>query len=70
MSTIPTAPLESTAASIGIIGGADGPTAIFVTGSEGSFDIDSIKSLLDGFDPASLLPDLEKNRKALEAWLA
>ena len=50
----------STAASVGIIGGADGPTAIFVTGSEGSLDIDSIKGLLDGFDPATLLPDLSK----------
>ena len=32
MSTIPTEALETTkAASIGIIGGADGPTAVFVT---------------------------------------
>ena len=54
MSTTPSA------ASIGIIGGADGPTAIFVTGSEGGLDIDSIKGLLDGFDPATLLPDLSK----------
>lgn len=53
MSTIPTA------ASVGIIGGADGPTAIFVTGSE-DLNIDSIKALLDGFDPASLLPDLSR----------
>ena len=60
MSTTPTAALESAAASIGIIGGADGPTAIFVTGSEGEFDFDSIKGLLDGFDPATLLPDLQK----------
>jgi hypothetical protein len=50
----------STAASVGIIGGADGPTAIFVTGAEGELDIDSIKGLLDGFDPATLLPDLSK----------
>ena len=50
----------STAASVGIIGGADGPTAIFMTGAEGELDIDSIKSLLDGFDPATLLPDLSK----------
>lgn len=48
------------AATVGIIGGADGPTAIFVTGSEGKLDIDSIKTLLDGFDPAALLPDLSK----------
>ena len=50
----------STAASVGIIGGVDGPTAIFVTGAEGELDIDSIKGLLDGFDPATLLPDLSK----------
>ena len=55
-----------TAASVGIIGGADGPTSIFVTGSEGSFDIDSIKSLLDGADPAALLPDLAKVFSSLE----
>ena len=46
-------------ASVGIIGGADGPTAIFVTGSE-ELNIDSIKALLDGMDPAALLPDLSK----------
>ena len=56
----------STAASIGIIGGADGPTAIFMTGSEGGFDIDSIKELLDGADPAALLPDLTKVFSSLE----
>ena len=60
MSTTPTAVLETTqAASVGIIGGADGPTAIFVTGSE-ELNIESIKSLLDGFDPATILPDLSK----------
>ena len=65
MSTTPTALLETTAAvpnttaSVGIIGGADGPTAVLVTGAE-EFDVDSIKALLDGFDPASLLPDLSK----------
>ena len=59
MSTTPTELLETAQAhTIGIIGGADGPTAVFVTGSEGGLDIESIKSLLDGFDPASLLPDL------------
>lgn len=60
MSTTPTAVLETTqAASVGIIGGADGPTAIFVAGSE-ELNIESIKTLLDGFDPATLLPDLTK----------
>ena len=60
MNTTPTIVMDSTAKTVGIIGGADGPTAIFVTGSEGGLDIDSIKSLLDGFDPATLLPDLSK----------
>ena len=31
-----------------------------MTGAEGELDIDSIKGLLDGFDPATLLPDLSK----------
>ena len=56
----------TTAASVGIIGGADGPTGIFVTGSEGGFDFDSIKELLDGIDPAAWLPDLEKVFSSLE----
>ena len=57
MSTIPAATHQ--ASSIRINGGADGPTAIFVTGSE-ELNIDSIKALLDGMDPAALLPDLSK----------
>lgn len=56
MSTTPTELLE-TAQTIGIIGGADGPTAVFVAGQE-DLDIESIKSLLDGIDPTALLPDL------------
>ena len=60
MSTTPTAVLETVqSASVGVIGGADGPTAIFVTGSE-ELNIDSIKALLDGVDPAALLPELSK----------
>ena len=43
--------------SIGIIGGADGPTAIFVT-SEGGSGLAGIKEMMDAFDPAALLPDL------------
>ena len=50
--------MNTTAKSVGIIGGADGPTAIFVTGPEGELNIDSIKGMLDGLDPAALLPDL------------
>ena len=66
MSTTPTIVMDSAAASVGIIGGADGPTAIFVTGSEGGLDIDSIKGMLDGFDPANLLPDLSRVFSSLE----
>ena len=36
MSTIPTEALETTQSAIGIIGGADGPTAIFITGPDWS----------------------------------
>jgi len=42
MSTIPTALLETTAA------------------TEELLDVESIKALMDGFDPAALLPDLSK----------
>ena len=35
------------------------PTEI-TAATEGSLDIASIKSVMDGFDPASLLPDLSK----------
>ena len=41
MSTVPAATTQ--AASVGIIGGADGPTAVFVTGSD-ELNIDSIKA--------------------------
>ena len=68
MSTTPTELLETAQAhTIGIIGGADGPTAIFVTGQNGEMDIESIKSLLDGFDPAVLLPDISNLFGSLEA---
>ena len=67
MSTTPTELLETAQAhTIGIIGGADGPTAIFVTGQNGEMDIESIKSLLDGFDPAALLPDISNLFGSLE----
>ena len=42
MSTIPTVPVETTAA------------------TEAPLDVESIKALLDGFDPGALLPDLSK----------
>ena len=66
MSTTPTELLETAqATTIGIIGGADGPTAIFVTDPE-KMDIESIKSLLDGVDPAALLPDISNLFGSLE----
>ena len=59
MSTTPTELLETAQAhTIGVIGGADGPTAVFVAAPEGELDIASIKEMMDGFDPAALLPDL------------
>ena len=66
MSTTPTELLETAqVTTIGIIGGADGPTAIFVTDPE-KMDIESIKSLLDGVDPAALLPDISNLFGSLE----
>ena len=61
MSAISTNPTEVTEvltnSSVGIIGGADGPTAIFVT-TEAPSGLEGIKELMDAFDPAALLPDL------------
>ena len=57
MSTIATEATEALSSSIGIIGGADGPTAVFVT-TEGGSGLAGIKEMMDAFDPASLLPDL------------
>ena len=56
MSTIATEATEALSSSIGIIGGADGPTAVFVT--SGSSGFEGIKEMMDAFDPAALLPDL------------
>ena len=52
MSTTPDALLETTAAAM--------ETTLAATEAEEILDIESIKALLDGFDPASLLPDLSK----------
>ncbi len=49
MSTTPTEILETTAAALD-------PTAV----TEAALDLDSIKEIMDGFDPASLLPELSE----------
>lgn len=55
MTTTPTQLLETTAAALETTAAAD-PTAV----TEAVLDIASIKELMDGFDPAALLPDLSK----------
>jgi len=55
MSTTPTELLETTAAAIEETVAAISET---VASTEPAIDIESIKELMDGFDPASLLPDL------------
>ena len=54
MSTTPTEILETTMAAIAETVPLD-PTAA----TEAALDIASIKDMMDAFDPASLLPDLE-----------
>lgn len=51
MSTTPTEILETTAAALET-------TAAAVAETEAALDIESIKEIMDGFDPAALLPDL------------
>ena len=55
MSTIPTEILETTAAALETTLAATEPGT-----AESVLDIASIKSLMDGFDPAALLPDLSQ----------
>ena len=57
MSTTPTELLETTAAAVETTAAAVLETT---AAAEGSLDMDSIKALMDGFDPASLLPDLSR----------
>ena len=60
MSTTPTEILETTAATIETtLAAAETAIAETTAATEAGLDIESIKSLMDGFDPASLLPDLE-----------
>lgn len=54
MSTTPTEILETAAAAVESTLAAD-PTA----GTEAALDLDSIKELMDNFDPAALLPELD-----------
>ncbi len=62
MSTTPTEILETTAAAIETTLAATEAALAETTapGAESGFDFDSIKALMDGFDPAALLPDLTK----------
>jgi len=58
MSTIPTESLEVTYQTVTAtqpVSAAD-PTAV----TEAALDIESIKQIMDGFDPAALLPELEQ----------
>ncbi len=59
MSTTPTEILQTTAAALETTVAAT-EAAIAETVAEGSFDIESIKELMDGFDPAALLPNLSE----------
>ena len=57
MSTTPTELLETTAATVeATIAAAEG--ALAETSPLEALDIDSIKEMMDAFDPASLLPEL------------
>ena len=63
MSTTPTAILETTAAALETTAAAIAQTT---AATEEVLDIESIKAVLDGFDPATLLPDLSKVFGSLE----
>ncbi len=66
MTTTPTQLLETTAAALETTAAAvTDPTAA----TEAVLDIASIKEMMDGFDPAALLPDLSKVFGNL-AWTA
>jgi len=57
MSTTPTELLETTIAAVETTAAAILETT---AAAEDSLDMESIKALMDGFDPASLLPDLSR----------
>lgn len=59
MSTTPTELLETTAAALETtIAATESAIAETAAATEGALDIESIKALMDGFEPASLLPNL------------
>ena len=61
MSTTPDALLETTAAVLETtLAATEAAVTEATAAAEELLDIESIKALLDGFDPASLLPDLSK----------
>ena len=61
MSTTPTDILQTTAATIETtIAATEAAIAETTAAAEGALDIESIKAMMDGFDPASLLPDLSR----------
>ena len=57
MSTTPTEILQTTAATLAATEAAVAETT---AAAEGALDIESIKAMMDGFDPAALLPDLAR----------
>lgn len=58
MSTTPTELLEATAAALETTLAATEAAIAETTAAEAALDIESIKAIMDGFDPAALLPDL------------
>ena len=61
MSTTPTELLETTAAAIETTIAATEAAVLETTAAtEAGLDLDSIKAVMDGFDPASLLPNLSE----------
>ena len=68
MSTTPTEILQTTAAAIETtIAATEAAIAETTAATEAVLDIASIKSLMDGFDPAALLPDLSRIFGSLSA---
>ena len=59
MSTTPTELLETTAATVEATIAAT-EAALAETSPLEALDIDSIKAIMDGFDPASILPELNE----------
>ena len=61
MSTTPTEILETTAAAIETtLAATEAAIAETTAAAESVLDIDSIKAMMDGFNPAALLPDLSE----------